>query len=115
MLSRLLGKKEKMTQEQEQEHEHDLFKGSCAGDLVSVMAALAGGQNVNTRGGVNDLTCLIEAVLGGHKEEVTVLLHYEDCDLSLVNYYKGRHCTLPVVVAGWGWSGSWPPTPGRGV
>ena len=78
MFSRLLGKKEKKEQEQ------DLYSASDAGDIVSVRAALAGGQSANSRGGRDgDETCLMAAVGWGHEEVVTELLQQEDCDPSL--------------------------------
>ena len=66
----------------------DLYSTSRDGDLVSVRAALARGQNSNTRGGPDDLPCLLAAVAKGHKEIVSALLQQEDCDLSQGNNDK---------------------------
>ena len=60
-----------------------MFSASEAGDIVSVRAALTGGQSANSRGGDYDITCLMVAVFNGHEGVVTELLQQEDCDPSL--------------------------------
>ena len=70
------------------EKEPDLWEASEDGDLLSVRAALAGGQSVNSHGGDYDWTCLIAAVLNGHEEVFTELLQQEDCDPCLENSNK---------------------------
>ena len=65
-----------------------MYTASIDGDIVTVRAALAGGQSGNTRGGKSDSTCLMRAVRKGHEEVVTELLQQEDCDPRLENSYK---------------------------
>ena len=85
-------------QEQEQKQEQDLFRASYDGDIVSVRAALASGQSANSWGG--DYTCLMAAVVMGHKEVFTELLQQEECDPSLENSNNKK--TALHHASGWG-------------
>lgn len=62
-----------------------IWQMCSSGDIDGVEAAIARGEDPNTRGGRRNSTCLMEAIHEGPREVAEILLHQAYLDINCVD------------------------------